>query len=100
LEIWSIRDENQKYNEYEPPCEVKYMKKTLTILLAGLLMIMASAAVVYAEEEEEDGAEGAEENEPGEGESGEEEENSIPGFELSFAAAALGGARLLIYRNN
>jgi len=100
LEIRPIRDENQKYNEYESPCEVKEMKKILTILFAGLLMIVASAAVVYAEEEEEDGAGEAEENETGEEESGAEEENSMPGFELAFAAAALGGARRLRYRNN
>ena len=72
---------------------VKEMNKILAILLAGLLMIMATATIVYAEEEKE-GAEVAEENET------EEEANSVPGFEIAFAAAGLGAARLLRYRNN
>ena len=38
------------------------MNKILAILLAGLLMIMATATIVYAEDEEEDGVEMAEEN--------------------------------------
>ena len=29
-----------------------------------------------------------------------EEANSVPGFEIAFAAAGLGAARLLRYRNN
>jgi len=74
------------------------MNKILAILLAGLLMIMATATIVYAEEEEE-GAEVAEENETEENET-EEEANSVPGFEIAFAAAGLGAARLLRYRNN
>ena len=77
---------------------VKEMNKILAILLAGLLMIMATATIVYAEEEEE-GAEVAEENETDENET-EEEANSVPGFEIAFAAAGLGAARLLRYRNN
>ena len=77
---------------------VKEMNKILAILLAGLLMIMATATIVYAEEEEE-GAEVAEENETEENET-EEEANSVPGFEIAFAAAGLGAARLLRYRNN
>ncbi|MGV8175015.1 MAG: PGF-CTERM sorting domain-containing protein [Methanothrix sp.] len=42
-------------------------------------MIMATAAVVYAEEEESDEEDG---------------QNSMPGFELALALAALGAARL------
>lgn len=71
------------------------MNKILAILLAGLLMIMATATIVYAEEEE--GAEVAEENETEENQTAEE---STPGFEIAFAAAGLGAARLLRYRNN
>ena len=74
------------------------MNKILAILLAGLLMIMATATIVYAEDEEEEGAEVAEENETEENET--EEEESVPGFEIAFAAAGLGAARLLRYRNN
>lgn len=74
------------------------MNKILAILLAGLLMITATATIVYAEEEEE-GAEVAEDNETEENET-EEEENSVPGFEIALAAAGLGAARLLRYRNN
>ena len=74
---------------------VKEMNKILAILIAGLLMIMATATIVYAEEE---GAEVAEENETEENETGEEE--SVPGFEIALAAAGLGAARLLRYRNN
>ena len=77
---------------------VKEMNKILAILIAGLLMIMATATIVYAEEEEEEGAEVAEENETEENETGEEE--SVPGFEIALAAAGLGAARLLRYRNN
>jgi len=40
-----------------------------------------------------------EENETEENETG-EEANSVPGFEIAFAAAGLGAARLLRYRNN
>lgn len=76
---------------------VKEMNKILAILLAGLLMITATATIVYAEEEEE-GAEMAEENETEENET--EEEESVPGFEIALAAAGLGAARLLRYRNN
>ena len=75
------------------------MNKILAILLAGLLMIMATATIVYAEDEEEDGVEMTEENETEENETG-EEANSVPGFEIAFAAAGLGAARLLRYRNN
>jgi Spy/CpxP family protein refolding chaperone len=83
------------------------MKKTLAILLAAFLMVMACAVSVYAEDNEgneADDVEDADENEAGEGESGEEEgdsgddeeENSVPGFELLFAAgAALVAARLI-----
>ena len=79
------------------------MNKILAILLAGLLMIMATATIVYAEEEEE-GAEVAEANETEENQTDEnqtgEEHNSTPGFEIALAAAGLGAARLLRYRNN
>ncbi|MGB7544412.1 MAG: PGF-CTERM sorting domain-containing protein [Methanothrix sp.] len=75
------------------------MNKILAILLAGLLMIMATATIVYAEDEEEDGVEMDEESETEENETG-EEANSVPGFEIAFAAAGLGAARLLRYRNN
>ena len=75
------------------------MNKILAILLAGLLMIMATATVVCAEDEEEDGAETAEENESEDNEA-DEQANSVPGFEIAFAAAGLGAARLLGYRNN
>ena len=70
------------------------MKKTLAILLAALLMIMACAVSVYADDDE--GNE-ANENEAGEGDSGDDEkENSVPGFEFAFAAGALIAAARLI----
>jgi hypothetical protein len=74
--------------------EVKEMKKTLAILLAAILMIMAGAVSVYADDDE--GNE-ANENEAGEGDSGDDEkENSVPGFEFVFAAgAAIAAARLI-----
>jgi hypothetical protein len=66
---------------------VKEMKKTLTILLAAIFMIMACAVPVYADDDE--GKE-ADENEVGEGNSDDEEkENSVPGFEFAFAGGAL-----------
>ena len=40
----------------------------------------------------------AEDNETEENET--EEEESVPGFEIALAAAGLGAARLLRYRNN
>lgn len=62
------------------------MRKTLAILLAAVFMVMACAVPVYADEDESDEAE---ENEAGEGDSGDgEQENSMPGFELPFAAGA------------
>lgn len=64
------------------------MRKTLAILLAAAFMVMACAVPVYADEDEDEGNE-AEENEAGEGDSGDgEQENSMPGFELPFAAGA------------
>ena len=74
--------------------EVKEMKKTMAILLAAILMIMAGAVSVYADDDE--GNE-ANENEAGEGNSDDDEkENSVPGFEFVFAAgAAIAGARLI-----
>ena len=70
------------------------MKKTLAILLAAIFMIMACAVSVYADDDE--GKE-ADENEAGEGDSGDDEkENSVPGFEFAFAAgAAIAAARLI-----
>ena len=78
------------------------MNKILAILLAGLLMIMATATIVYAEDEEEEGAEVAEANETEDNETEDNQtaEESAPGFEIAFAAAGLGAARLLRYRNN
>ncbi len=79
------------------------MNKILAILLAGLLMIMATASIVSAEDEEEEGAEVAEANETEENHTEENqtaEKESAPGFEIAFAAAGLGAARLLRYRNN
>ena len=77
------------------------MKKILAILLAAIIMLMASAVTAYANEDEEDEAdeseEGAGDSAGEEGAEGEEEEteNSMPGFELAFAAAlALAAARL------
>lgn len=75
------------------------MKRILAILIGGLLMIMATAAIVYAGEEDDDGAESAPENETEEKETT-GEADSIPGFEIAFAAASLGAARLLRYRNS
>jgi Spy/CpxP family protein refolding chaperone len=74
--------------------EVKRMKKTLAILLAAILMILACAASVYADDEESNEAY---KNEAGEGDSGDgEKENSVPGFEFAFAAgAAIAAARLI-----
>jgi uncharacterized membrane protein YadS len=79
--------------------EVKEMKKTLAILLAAILMIMAGAVSVYADDDE--GNE-ANENEAGEGDSGDDEkENSVPGFEFVFAAvAAIASARLIKQNRN
>jgi protein involved in sex pheromone biosynthesis len=79
---------------------VKRMKKTLVILLAAILMVMACAVSVYAEDDEDneaDDVEGADENEAGEGDSGDDEkENSVPGFEFAFAAgAAIAAVRLI-----
>jgi hypothetical protein len=70
------------------------MKKTLTILLAAIFMIMACAVPVYADDDE--GKE-ADENEVGEGNSDDEEkENSMPGFEFALAGgAAIAAARFL-----
>ncbi len=75
------------------------MKKTLTILLAAIFMIMACAVSVYADDDE--GNE-ADENEAGEGDSGsDEKENSVPGFELPFAGgAAVAAARFLKKNRN
>ena len=81
------------------PQVVKEMNKILAILLAGLLMIMATATMVYAEDDEEDGAEAADENGAEDNED-DQQANSIPGFEIAFAAAGLGAARLLGYRNS
>ena len=77
--------------------EVKEMKKTMAILLAAILMIMAGAISVYADDDE--GNE-ANENEAGEGDSGDDEkENSVPGFEFVFAAVAAIAAARLIKKN-
>ncbi|MDD2836683.1 MAG: hypothetical protein PHY05_11130 [Methanothrix sp.] len=58
--------------------------KALTILLAAIFMIMACIAPVYADDDE------ADENEAGEGGSGDDEkENSVPGFEFAFASGVL-----------
>jgi protein involved in sex pheromone biosynthesis len=69
------------------------MKKTLAILLAAILMILAGAVSVYADDESNE----ADKNEAGEGDSGDDEkENSVPGFEFLFAAgAAMAAARFL-----
>jgi Spy/CpxP family protein refolding chaperone len=69
------------------------MKKTLAILLAAILMILACAVSVYADDESNE----ADKNEAGEGDSGDgEKENSVPGFEFLFAAgAAIAAARFL-----
>jgi hypothetical protein len=71
--------------------EVKEMKKTMAILLAAILMIMAGAVSVYADDDE------GNDNVAGEGNSGDDEkENSAPGFEFVFAAgAAITAARLI-----
>jgi Spy/CpxP family protein refolding chaperone len=70
------------------------MKKTLAILLAAILMILACAVSVYADDDESNEAD---KNEAGEGDSGDgEKENSVPGFEFVFAAsAAIAAARFL-----
>lgn len=73
---------------------VKRMKKTLTILLAAIFMIMACVAPVYADDDEGDEAD---ENEAGEGGSDDaEKENNVPGFEIALGVgAAIAAARLL-----
>jgi len=73
------------------------MKKTLAILLAAILMIMACAISVYADDDEGNEANEANENTAGEEDSEDDEkENSVPGFEFVFAAgAALASARLI-----
>ncbi len=73
---------------------VTEMKKTLAILLAAILMILACAASVYADDDESNEAD---KNEAGEGDSGDDEkENSVPGFEFAFAVgAAIAAARFL-----
>lgn len=70
------------------------MKKTLTILLAAIFMIMACVAPVFADDDEGDEAD---ENEDGEGGSGDDEkENSVPGFEFALGgSAAIVAARFL-----
>ncbi len=69
------------------------MRKIIALLLATLLMLVASAAPVWAEDDKEDNEAG--ENEAAEN-SGEEKENSMPGFEFAFAlAGALAAARML-----
>ena len=70
------------------------MKKTLAILLAAILMILACAVSVYADDDESNEAD---KNEAGEGDSGDDEkENSVPGFEFVFAAGtAIAAARLI-----
>ncbi len=69
------------------------MKKTLAILLAVFIVLLTSAVPVYADDDE--GNE-AKENEAGEDSGSDEKENSVPGFEVAFAAAGLlGAARLL-----
>jgi len=69
------------------------MKWIMTVLLAAFVMLMAFAAPVYAEE---DVGDEANEHEEGSEEAGEAEEESTPGFEVAFAAAAaLAAARIL-----
>ena len=81
---------------------VKEMKKTLTILLAAIFMIMACSVSVYADDDEGDEADEADDNVAGEGNSDDDEkENSVPGFEFAFAGGALiAAARFLRARLN
>lgn len=71
------------------------MKKTLTIFLAALLTILACTVTVYADDDAEgDDADESEESETGgDGSDDDDGKNSTPGFELTFAAAALLAAR-------
>lgn len=76
---------------------MKEMNKTLAILLAAIFMVMACTVSVYADDDEIDEAA---ESEAGEGDSGDDEkENSVPGFELPFAAGAAIAATRLIKKN-
>jgi len=70
------------------------MKKTLTILLAAIFMIMACIAPVFADDDEGDEAD---ENEAGQGDSGDDKkETSVPGFEFALGVgAAIAAARLI-----
>jgi hypothetical protein len=78
---------------------VKRMKKTLTILLAAIFMIMACIAPVFADDDEGDEAD---ENEAEQGGSDDnEKENSVPGFEFALAGgAAIAAARFLRKNRN
>jgi hypothetical protein len=74
------------------------MKKTLSRLLAVIIMLLVSAVPVCAEDDE--GNE-AKENEAGSDDSGDDEkEQNMPGFEIAFAVAGvLIAARLLLTRS-
>ena len=77
------------------------MKKIWSILFAAVVVLMASAMTVCAEDEEDDESDEGEEGTAGEDGEGGEKENSTPGFEFAFAAAgALGAARLARIRLN
>jgi Spy/CpxP family protein refolding chaperone len=70
------------------------MKKMLTILLAALLTILACTVTVYADDDESDDAdESGEADSGGEGSDDDDNKNSTPGFELTFAAVALLAAK-------
>jgi hypothetical protein len=72
------------------------MKRFMIILLAAFIMLVTSAAPVYAEDDDE-GNEANEADESGSGSDSEDDEReSTPGFEFAFAVGgALVAARLL-----
>ncbi len=66
------------------------MKSILAIAILAFLVLSASPTLVLADESEGDDNEKEEQNE------GNEQENSMPGFEVALAfACSLGAARLL-----
>lgn len=76
-------------------CQKHAIRYSLTILLAALLTILACTVTVYADDDVEgddaDESDGSETG--GDGSDDDDGENSTPGFELAFAAAALLAAR-------
>ena len=71
------------------------MKWFMKILLAAFIMLVTTAAPVYADEDEGNEANEADENGSG-SDSEDDEKESTPGFEFAFAVGgAMAAARLL-----